>query len=47
MIQWNPSCEVTPFAQEKWPLKRGAPSEGHLLHTDTETMCEIKLSIHE
>ena len=22
-IQWNPSCEATPFASEKWPFKRG------------------------
>ena len=20
-IQWNPSCEATPFASEKWPFK--------------------------
>ena len=23
-LQWNPSYEVTPFASEKWPYKRGA-----------------------
>ena len=21
-IQWNPSCEATPSAPEKWPFKR-------------------------
>ena len=25
-IQWNPSCEATPFASEKWPFKRGGLS---------------------
>ena len=25
-IQWNPSCEATPFAPEKWPFKRGGLS---------------------
>ena len=27
-IQWNPSCEATPFAPEKWPFKRGGLSSG-------------------
>ena len=22
-LQWNPSCEATPFAPEKWPFKGG------------------------
>ena len=27
-LQWNPSCEATPFALEKWPFKRdGLTSE--------------------
>ena len=21
-VQWNPSCEATPFSSEKWPVKR-------------------------
>ena len=21
--RWNPSCEATPFASEKWPIQRG------------------------
>ena len=25
-IQWNPSCEATPFAPEMWPFKRGGLS---------------------
>ena len=25
-IQWNPSCEATAFASEKWPFKRGGLS---------------------
>ena len=28
MIQWNPSCEATPFASEMWPFKRGGLSSG-------------------
>ena len=27
-IQWNPSCEATPFAPEKWPFKRVGLSSG-------------------
>ena len=27
-LQWNSSCEVTPFASEKWPFKRGGLSSG-------------------
>ena len=27
-LQWNPSCEATPFASEKWPFKRGGLSSG-------------------
>ena len=26
--QWNPSCEATPFAPEKWPFKRSGLSSG-------------------
>ena len=26
MVQWNPSCEATPFASEKWAFKRGGLS---------------------
>ena len=26
IVQWNPSCEATPFAPEKWPFKRGGLS---------------------
>ena len=25
-IQWNPSCQATPFSPEKWPFKRGGLS---------------------
>ena len=28
MIQWNPSCDATPFAPEKWPFKRGGLPSG-------------------
>ena len=28
IIQWNPSCEATLFASEKWPFKRGGLSSG-------------------
>ena len=28
LIQWNLSCEATPFAREKWPFKRGGLSSG-------------------
>ena len=27
-LQWNLSCEATPFAPEKWPFKRGGLSSG-------------------
>ena len=27
-IQWNLSCDATPFAPEKWPFKRGGLSPG-------------------
>ena len=27
-IQWNPSCEATHFASEKWPFKKGGLSSG-------------------
>ena len=33
MIQWNPSCEATPFALEKWPFKRGSLSSGVEINT--------------
>ena len=32
-IQWNPSCEATPFAPEKWPFKRGGLSSGVEINT--------------
>ena len=32
-IQWNPSCEATPFAPEKWPFKRGGLSTGVEINT--------------
>ena len=32
-IQWNPSCEATPFASEKWPFKRGDLSSGVKINT--------------
>ena len=32
-IQWNPSCEATPFAPEKWPFKRGGLSSGVKINT--------------
>ena len=32
-IQWNPSCEATPFASEKWPFKRGGHSSGVKINT--------------
>ena len=31
--QWNPSCEVTPFASEKWPYKRGGHMSGVKINT--------------
>ena len=33
LIQWNPSCEATPFASEKWPFKRGGLSSGVEINT--------------
>ena len=32
-IQWNPSCEATPFASEKWPFKRRGLSSGVEINT--------------
>ena len=32
-IQWNPSCEATPFASEMWPFKRGGLSSGVEINT--------------
>ena len=32
-LQWNPSCEATPFASEKWPFKRGGLSSGVEIYT--------------
>ena len=32
-IQWNPSCEATPFAPEKWPFKRGGLLSGVEINT--------------
>ena len=26
--QWDPSCEATPYASEKWPFKMGALLSG-------------------
>ena len=33
MIQWNPSCEATPYVSEKWPYKRGGLSSGVKINT--------------
>ena len=33
MIQWNPSCDATPFAPEKWPFKRGGLPSGVGINT--------------
>ena len=33
IVQWNPSCEATPFALEKWPFKRGGLSSGVEINT--------------
>ena len=32
-VQWNPSCEATPFAPEKWPFKRGGLLSGVKINT--------------
>ena len=32
-VQWNPSCEATPFTSEKWPFKRGGLSSGVEINT--------------
>ena len=32
-IQWNPSCEDTPFAHEKWPFRRGGLSSEVKINT--------------
>ena len=32
-LQWNPSCEATSFASEKWPCKRGGLSSGVKINT--------------
>ena len=33
IVQWNPSCEATPFASEKWPFKRGGLLSGVEINT--------------
>ena len=33
VIQWNPSCEATPFAPDKWPFKGGGLSSGVKINT--------------
>ena len=33
MIQWNPSCEATPIAPEKWPFKSSGLSSGVKINT--------------
>ena len=35
VIQWNPSCEATPFVPEKWPFKRSGLSSV----VDINTLC--------
>ena len=32
-VLWNPSCEATPFAPEKWPFKMGGLSSGVEINT--------------
>ena len=32
-VQWNPSCEATSFASEKWPFKRGGLLSGEKINT--------------
>ena len=32
-IQWNPSCEATPFESERWPFKRRGLSSGVEINT--------------
>ena len=32
-LQWNPSCEATLFASEKWPFKRGGLPSGVEINT--------------
>ena len=32
-VQWNPSCEATPFAPGKWAFKRGGLSSGVEINT--------------
>ena len=32
-VQWNPSCEATPFVPEKWPFKRGSLSSRVKINT--------------
>ena len=32
-IQWNPSCEATPFESERCPFKRGGLSSGVEINT--------------
>ena len=33
LLQWNSSCEATPFAPEKWPFKRGGLLSGVEINT--------------
>ena len=41
-IQWNPSCEATPFASEKWPFKRGGlSSELKSIHLCLDIHCQV------
>ena len=32
-LRWNPSCEATPFAPEKWPFQRDGLSSGVEINT--------------
>ena len=32
-IEWNPSCEATPFVAEMWPFKWGGLSSGVEINT--------------
>ena len=32
-LQWNPSCEATPFVQEMWPLKGDGLTSGVVINT--------------
>ena len=46
-VQWNPSCEASPFASEKWPFKRGGLSSGWPLKRGSTVYTYMVTCIHK